>query len=91
MRGVLFASALMLLSSPNVAFADDLKFHGSIYPVIGNCSAEEKGNCDTQERRCHASCRPWYVSRCHVICCFQMNSCRQSSGCGSSNFRCDVM
>ena len=91
MRGVLFASALMLLSSPNVAFADDLKFHGSIYPVIGNCSAEEKGNCDTQERRCHASCRPWYVSRCHVICCFQMNSCWQSIGCGPSDIRCDVM
>jgi len=91
MRGILFVSTLMLLSSANVVFADDLKFHGNIYPVIGNCSAQEKTNCNDQERRCHDSCSPWYVSRCHVICCFERNSCWQSIGCEPSNIRCDVM
>ena len=91
MRGVLFVSALMLLSGANVVFADDFKFHGNIYPVIGDCPVQEDANCNAQEGRCHASCRPWYISRCHVICCFERNRCLQSVGCGSSNIRCDVM
>jgi hypothetical protein len=65
MRGVLFVLVLILLSSSNAVFADDLKVHGNIYPVIGDSSAQD---CDAQEIKCRASCSGWYVSRCYAIC-----------------------